>query len=225
MNPARILTVCMAAMLAGGAALAAEPAQGIAAKVLALTGAETRIVWLRHKQWETNKGGVDGGAGFSIMAFDTGGKGERELVPEGEYFNPLITPSGRQVIYSAKTDGKLRIHCVDWNGANSRILADGFAQWTWRDPATGIEWVYASNAAGNKGQFVDRFQLDKPEVKERIYTGRLANRFSLSADGTRAAGEFSWPNAGMLYFRTGQVDRPVLQCLEQVRGEGHGLPV
>ncbi len=45
----------MAAILAGGsAALAAEPAKGktapapgMAAKVLELTGAETRIVWLR----------------------------------------------------------------------------------------------------------------------------------------------------------------------------------
>jgi hypothetical protein len=141
------------------------------------------------------------------MVFDTGGKGERELVPEGDLYNPLISPSGRRVIYSAKTDGKLQIHRVDWNGENSRILSDGFAQWTLRDPATGIEWVYASNAGGEGGEFVDRFQLDKPETRERVYTGRLANRFSLSADGTRAVGEFPWPAAGMLYFRTGQVDR------------------
>ncbi|HUU95344.1 MAG TPA: hypothetical protein VM487_06370, partial [Phycisphaerae bacterium] len=105
MNTGRILTVCMAAVLAGGsAALAAEPAAGknapapapgIAAEVLALTGAETRIVWLRHKQWETYTGTVDAGVGFSIMAFDTGGKGERELVPAGEIYNPLISPDGR----------------------------------------------------------------------------------------------------------------------------------
>ena len=214
-NPVKsFITACSLALLlaAGGAALAAEPAAGktapapgIAAKVLALTGAETRIVWLRHKQWETYKGSLDGGVGYSIMAFDTGGKGERELVPEGEIYNPLISASGRQVIYTATTDGKLRTHCVDWNGANSRVLGDGFAQWTWRDPATGVEWVYASDSGG--GTFVDRFQIDKPEVKERIYTGRLANRFSLSADGTRAAGEFPHPNTGMLYTRTGQVDR------------------
>ena len=111
------------------------------------------------------------------------------------------------LIYSAVTDGKLRIHCVDWNGANSRILGDGFAQWPWRDPATGIECVYASNTGSDKGEFVDRFQLDKPETRERIFTGRLANRFSLSADGTRAVGEFPWPAAGMFYPRTGQVDR------------------
>jgi hypothetical protein len=185
--------------------MAAEPAQGTEAKVLALTGAETRVVWLRNKQWETGKPSVDGGIGFSIMAFDTGGKGERELVPEGEIYNPLISPSGSRVIYSATTDGKLRIHCVDWNGENRRLLGEGSALWPWRDPATGVEWVYASNAGG--GEFVDRFQLDKPEIKERMYTGRLANRFSLSSDGTRAVGEFPWPAAGMLYFRTGQVDR------------------
>jgi len=197
-----ILTV--GGMLVGGAP---DIRADIAASVLQLTGAETRIVWLRNKQWQTNKGGVDGGVGCSIMAFDTGGKGERELVPEGELYNPLISPGGRQVIYTAKSDGKLRIHCVDWNGANSRMLGDGFAQWPWRDPDTGVEWVYASNAGGNDAAFVDRFRLDNPETRERIYSGRLANRFSLSADGTRAVGEFPWPNAGMLYTRTGQVDR------------------
>ncbi|HUT59862.1 MAG TPA: hypothetical protein VNA25_18620, partial [Phycisphaerae bacterium] len=216
-NPVKsFVSACSLALLlvAGSAALAADPAagknapapaQGTEAKVLELTGAETRVVWLRNKQWETGKPSVDGGAGYSIMAFDTQGKGERELVPAGEIYNPLISPSGHRVIYTAKTDGKLQIHAVDWNGANSRILSDGFALWTWRDPATRIEWVYASNSGD--GQFVDRFQLDKPETRERIYTGPVANRFSLSADGTRAVGEFPWPNAGLLYTRTGQVDR------------------
>ncbi|HUT10065.1 MAG TPA: PKD domain-containing protein, partial [Thermoguttaceae bacterium] len=199
--------LALVALLAALCWDAPAAAADLATQIRQLTGAETRIVWLRHKQWETYKGSLDGGPGYSIMAFDTGGKGERELVPEGEIYNPLISPSGRRVIYSATTDGKLHIHCVDWDGANSRILTDGFAQWTWRDPATGIEWVYASNAGGNDASFVDRFQLDKPESRERMYTGRLANRFSLSADGTRAVGEFPWPAAGMLYFRTGQVNR------------------
>ena len=193
----------LAALCWGAPAAAADPAT----QIRELTGAETRIVWLRNKQWETDKPNVDGGIGFSIMAFDTQGKGERELVPEGEIYNPLISPSGSRVIYSAVTDGKLRMHCVDWNGENRRLLGEGFALWPWRDPATGIEWVYASNAGGNDGAFVDRFQLDKPEDRERVYTGRLDNRFSLSADGTRAVSEFPWPNAGMLYTRTGQVDR------------------
>jgi hypothetical protein len=150
---------------------------------------------------------VDGGTGCSIMALDTGGQGERELVPTGELYNPLISPDGRRVIYTAKTDGTLRIHCVDWNGENDRVLGDGFGQWTWQDPATGIVWVYASDAGGNSAKFVDRFQLDEPDTRERFYTGKVANRFSLSADGTRAAGEFPHPNTGMLYTRTGQLDR------------------
>jgi len=186
---------------ADGAATSAE----VAARVLKLTGAETRIVWLRNKQWQTKKGSVDGGGGFSIMALDTGGQGERELIPTGELYNPLISPSGRRVIYTAKAGGKLRIHCVDWNGANSRIVGDGYGQWIWRDPASGVEWVYMSNV--NNGDFVDRLQLDNPEVRERIYTGKLSNRFSLSADGTRVVSEFPHPNTGMLYTRTGQLDR------------------
>ncbi len=201
-----ILTV--GGMLVGGAPdVRADRAQ----EILDMTGAKTRIVWLRHRHWEDSKTkiGLDGGAGYSIMALDTGGQGERELVPEGEIYNPLISPGGRRVIYSAVSDGKLRIHCVDWNGGNSRILGDGFAQWTWRDPDTNINWVYMSPgnaAAGGSAQSVERFQLDKPETRERIYTGPVANRFSLSADGTRGVGEFPHPKAGMLYTRTGQVD-------------------
>jgi hypothetical protein len=178
-----------------------------AAEVRRLTGAETRIVWLRNKRWQTNKGGVDGGEGCALMAFDTDGKGERELVPEGELYNPLISPSGRHAIYTAKTDGKLQIHCVDWNGENSRVLGEGHALCAWRDPATGGEWVYASDAGGNSARFVDRFRLDGPATREKVYPGSVSNRFSVSADGTRAASEFPHPNSGMLYTRTGQVDR------------------
>ena len=181
------VSVCCLLPSIGMAADAAAQTGDPAKQIRQLTGAETRIVWLRNKQWETDKPNVDGGVGFSIMAFDTGGKGERELVPVGEIYNPLISTSGRQVIYSAKTDGKLQIHCVDWDGANRRVLGEGFAQWLWRDPATGIEWVFASND-NSGGQFVDRFQLDKPKTRESIYKGPVANRFSLSADGTRAVG-------------------------------------
>ena len=195
------LVALLAALCWGAPAAAAD----LATQIRELTGAETRVVWLRNKQWETDKPNVDGGVGFSIMAFDTGGKGERELVPEGNIVNPLISPSGSRVIYSAKTDGKLRMHCVDWNGENSRLLGDGFAQWAWRDPATGIEWVYTTSMV-HKGDFIDRFQLDEPEKRERVFTGIVEQHLSLSADGTRATGEFPWPAAGMLYTRTGQVD-------------------
>ena len=156
-NPVKsFITACSLALLlvAGGAALAAElpagktaPAPGIAAKVLELTGAETRIVWLRNKQWETSKGGVDGGADFSIMAFDTGGKGERELVPavpEGEIYNPLITSDGRRVIYTTG-DGGISLSGGDRKTLTpARLLAENnhiynFSRWcrTYR-PAIGV---------------------------------------------------------------------------------------
>lgn len=201
--------------LSSVAVKAAEPAgrgnaaglsADVAARVLALTGAETRIVWLRNKHWQTGKGGVDGGAGCALMALDTAGKGERELAPEGELYNPLIAPGGGRVVFTAKTDGKLRIQCVDWNGENRRVLGDGYGLWTWRDPATGIDWVYASDAAGNSATFVDRFRFDEPTTRERVYSNSLANRFSLSADGTRAVAEFPHPHTAMLFIRTGQLD-------------------
>ena len=97
--------LALVALLAALYWAAPAAAADVATQIRELTGAETRIVWLRNKQWETGKPSVDGGIGYSIMAFDTGGKGERELVPAGEIYNPLISPSGRQVIYSATTDG------------------------------------------------------------------------------------------------------------------------
>jgi hypothetical protein len=198
----------LVALLAGLLSAAPAAAADLATQIRQLTGAETRIVWIRHKRWEGQPTDhLDGGAGYSIMALDTEEKtGERELVPEGEIYNPLISPNGDRVIYSSglKTGHKFLIHCVGWNGANSRVLSAGYGMCLWRDPATGIEWVYASN--DRYGDLLDRFQLDKPKVREKLYTGPKSHRLSVSADGTRAAGELPWPNAGMLDLRTGQVD-------------------
>ena len=73
------LVALLVGLLAAAPAAAADPAT----QIRQFTGAQTRIVWIRHKQWETAKKlGLDGGPGYSIMVFDTGGKGERELVPE-----------------------------------------------------------------------------------------------------------------------------------------------
>jgi hypothetical protein len=198
--------LALVALLAGLLSPAPAAAADVATQIRQLTGAETRIVWIRHKQWEGKPTDhLDGGSGYSVMAFGTEEKtGERELVPEGEIYNPLISPSGDRVIYNAKRDGKLQIHCVDWNGANSRVLSDGYGMWLWRDPATGIEWVYASN--DRYGDLLDRFQLDNLKVREKLYTGPKSHRLSVSADGTRAAGELPWPNTGILDLRTGQVD-------------------
>jgi hypothetical protein len=66
----------MAAMLVAGLFAAAPAAAAdLATQIRQLTGAETRIVWLRNKQWETKNSTfnpVDGVVGCSIMAFDTG---------------------------------------------------------------------------------------------------------------------------------------------------------
>jgi len=130
-------------------------------------------------------------------------------VPEGEHYNPPISPSGRQVIYIAGPPGtkKIQVRAVDWDGSNDHVLTDGYGLWVWRDPATALEYACTSNAGGNEGRYGDLVRLDQPETRKRIYSGQVANRFSVSADGTRAFGEFLWPNAGMLYPRNGQVDR------------------
>ena len=75
-NPVKsFLSACMLALLLlaasdasdafGAEAEAKAPAApaDVAASILQLTGAETRIVWIRNKQWEGGQMGlVDGGA-------------------------------------------------------------------------------------------------------------------------------------------------------------------
>ena len=242
------LVALLAGLLAAAPAAAADPAT----QIRELTGAETRIVWLRCADWEELRqpqgateaidttrfklgfdspdtakrntvirpgAHVDGGGAslyqpnighihdkrgsFAVMVFDTAEGKEREIVPVGWNFNPLITPDGTQVIYSTGIPpwagpGR-KIYCINTDGTGQRVLHDGFAQWIWKDPTNGTVWVYYSNDDGHNGVFsgVSRLRLDDPTIVEKVYSGDIQNRFSLSADGTRAVSEFPWPNAGM----------------------------
>jgi len=237
---------------AADAAAAGLSAAGLPAKIEALTGAHTKIVWLRANDWrevrksaarlridgtrfkcDLNKeaeaantllepaANVDGGGkdtyipkvghwldkkgAFEIWALDTQDGKERRVVEQGRNYNPLITPDGSRIVYTSGIPGwqgpSTKIHVVNWDGSGERELCDGYAEWAWCDPRTGIVWVYY---AEDKRDFENiwRVQLDKPDVREKVYEGAVTNRFSISADGTRAAGEFPHPNAGMVDLRT-----------------------
>jgi hypothetical protein len=68
------------------------------------------------------------------------------------------------------------------------------------DPASGIEWVYmiAKEEEDYQGEPVVRFQLDDPSVSEIVWDQQDVtwDNFQLSADGTRASGQFPHPRGG-----------------------------
>lgn len=244
--------IAAAVLLACTVFCSARAAADLAADIEAMTGAHTKIVWLRADDWrevrkrpgrtsinekrfkadlvdkakEANTllepaASVDGGGkdtyipntghwldqqgAFAIWAFDTRAGKERQIVPQGRNYNPLITPDGGRIVYTTGIPGwqgpSTKIRVVNWDGTGDREVCDGYGEWVWCDQQTGTIWVYY---AEDRRDFENiwRVQLDKTDVKEKLYDGRVTNRFSVSADGTRAGGEFPHPNAGMLDLRT-----------------------
>ena len=188
-----------AAVLAASAAaacLARTALADAAAEVKALTGARTRIVWARDAG--DGHDAFAGGDTFKLMGLDThDGRGEREiLATPSNYAKPLVTPRGGRVVFTNRRTDKTFV--VNWDGSNLREITAGWAADVWLEPATGVEWVYVRTGSGNATPIV-RYQIDKPDVREPVWdkTPVDIDSFQLSADGTRAAGMFPWPESGV----------------------------
>ncbi|NQT20996.1 MAG: PKD domain-containing protein, partial [Planctomycetes bacterium] len=184
-------TVC-ASIITCIAALWATAADDLAAQIVEMTGARTKLVW-QHQVTITPGNNWDATtAEYELAVYDTADGKQRVILPgPANYSNPCLTADGSRIVFADAPNGKAYV--VDWDGRNKRLLINGYSLDTWADPKTGTDWVYADS-----GGKVIRFQLDNPEVREVVWdkTG-VANRFRVSADGTRAGGEFSWPNAGV----------------------------
>jgi hypothetical protein len=172
---------------AGAAARDSRPA-GV--RIESITGAPTRVVWVQD---------VPGARSQRLMGLDSrDGAGERTIVKDlWGVCTPLITPDGQRVMF---THGR-QVQVVNWDGTGLRKLVDGQLADVWVDPADGTEWVYVVTGDGDTGP-VRRFRSDDPGDGERAWdrtdvtVGRGGN-FQLSADGTRAAGMFTWPDAAV----------------------------
>lgn len=182
-------------LLATGAAFAGEPAEqtkDLAARIFEMTGARTKIVW-EHQVGTDPKNNWDGTtAEYELVGFDTDEGEQRVILPgPASYAHPSITPDGRRIVYcDAKTN---KVHVVDWDGTNKKHIADGYFLSAWVDPETGIEWAFFYH-----DEKTIRCQIDDPKVREVVWdqTG-MSMRFTVSADGTHAGGEFPWPRCGV----------------------------
>ncbi|WP_038169173.1 LamG-like jellyroll fold domain-containing protein [Verrucomicrobium sp. BvORR106] len=165
-----------------------------------------RVVWTRTEDEEDFY--LKGGTG-TLFGYDTeDGKGERAILSElRSYASPMLTPDGRQVVFTHQT--KHKCYVVGFDGANLRELSAGYASDIWSDPATGVTWVYVRTGWRDVRAPVRRFRLDDPSVSEEVWTKSGTGQpqtawFHLSGDGKLAADAFPWPQCGLADMGTGE---------------------
>lgn len=176
------------------AAAAAEDSP--AAAIRKLTGADTRLVWLRGTNGRGRAFGPAGGGDrfYTIVALDTdenGGK-ERGLVPEaGSWSMPMITPTGRQVVWS---DGDKNVWIADWSGQNRRVVMQADTVVGVAENPVGVEWVYVAEGKNPNGEgylTIARHRLDKPQVREVVWSNTPAiGQWGFTRDGKYGASRF-----------------------------------
>jgi hypothetical protein len=178
---------------AGGLADAAS-GERLAAEILEMTGgARAKLVWQRRPSLFPG-GGETRESTYSLVVFDTDERKERELVPGPvSCANPGITPDGSGVVYS---DIENRTsYLVSWDGKTRRKLLSGdffYAFGVWRDPKTGIDWLYAG----------DNFQ---PEKFMRVWGEKTE---ALGIGGKKEQAFHEWTQMSATAVKRYRLDNP-----------------
>ena len=171
--------------------------------VEALTGAHTRIVWVQDTQERTDV--FARGDQLRLMGFDSrDGRGERVILAGPDNFaKPLFVADGNTIVFSNYLDG--HVYRVDWEGTEVVRLVKGRALDVWRDQR-GVDWVFVGTepASGGAPSYhrVTRHRIDDPAISEHVWKGQPVGEdsFQLSADGRVAAGNFPWPECGIMHI-------------------------
>jgi hypothetical protein len=163
---------------------------------------------------------------FAVWGLDSHEGRERELVPVGRLFNPLLTPDGRRIIYTreivaADDTTRFETHEVDWDTGTGQMLTHGYALAVHDDRQSGERWLFGTD----RFDAVWREPLGQPDRRQVVYRGPFSRRFSLAGDGLSACGEFPWPQVGVLDLTTGVVDRRGLRdgCNSSIAPDGSGF--
>ena len=190
------------------------------AEIEKLTGAHTRVVWAQYQKPKSAEPYSNNNSHFLMGLDSRDGLGAHPILAvNGNYSRPLITSDGGSILYSDKRltrdDNNNKqyhpiIQLTDWKGTVPKTLSEGYAVDTWRDPATGAEWVYAvrdfvsSTRIAIEAKKMIRFPLNDPSKEELVWdqTAVSPDNIQLSRDGSRASGQFPWPNVGQ--FLLGQ---------------------
>ncbi len=144
-------------------------------------------------------------------------------------YTPVFTTDGAQVIYfrgpsDEKGEAKVEVApgSKPWNSPEAlngdpeagtsqilawdqskptkpRTLCQGWVMHAWRDPKTGVEWLYLNRPpADGQPAVLVRQRLDDPKKFEPVFDESVyATGAGISADGTRMSGMFPWPKCGV----------------------------
>lgn len=175
-------------------------------------GTHTRLVWLQD-----HGDGADSlahGKNLKLYGYDSrDGRGERPLLEKADnYFRPLFTPDGEQVIVSNRLTR--RIALVDWHSGKVKDLGEGVAVAVWQEPGRNFTpwksniWVYCFSGLQPENKYgtsqpLYRFRLDNPKKKELLWdkTNMAWDNVQLSRDGQLLGGLFPWPDGGVLWTK------------------------
>lgn len=162
-----------------------------------VTGNRTKIVFARCVAGDGNSDLIT--PDYSLGGFDSYRNEFYEVVSGPRYCaNPIITPDGNAVLFSDL--GQKRVNIVSWAGTDARMFVSGYALSVQRDTATKTDWVYVSDSA--YGNSITRYNLTDTSQHETIWDKtRVSIRFTVSADGRFAGGEFPWPVAGEISIK------------------------
>lgn len=199
--------------------------------VEAATQARARLVWCEDAGDGTDTLGDRNK--FRLRALDTrDGRGARNLLWfAGPYTRPMIVPSGDRVVFTDRK--RLGVYVVNWDGSNCRQITNGYAVAVWKEPKSGIDWVYVQGGTNEWGDVFDRnpiwrCQIDHPEINEVVWnktpvSARASGNFQVSADGSKAAGLFPWPLAGVAELPNRTLHRFGSGCWTSMAGDGTDL--
>ncbi|HUT61899.1 MAG TPA: hypothetical protein VNA25_29020 [Phycisphaerae bacterium] len=168
-----------------------------AAAIRGLTGAHTRITWLRDRDENVNSWGF--GTNTMIVGLDTDdGKGERPIVADQSGVAwPFFTPDGKGLVFTRVDFGpplKRHLMYVNWDGTGLREIALGWlVAATVKDPKEGFTWLYGLAEAEGGKLVVKRIRMDKPEVVESLWDREGGpGGMTVSPDGKYVGGVYNF---------------------------------
>ncbi len=187
-----------------------------------LAGRRLRITWIQ----DTADGSdyLAHGTNLQLMVMDSDdGRGEHAIIPPGRNITkPMFTVDGERIVFSDRLRGTM--HIVNRDGTDLETVGPGFALLTWRDPESGVEWLYFAEGWVDGDQLlsthgsISRRALPEPGRRSRWPLSRIRHKlraqavwkqthvsedsFQLSADGRYASAVFPWPEVGVLDMQT-----------------------
>jgi hypothetical protein len=196
----------------------------LADRLREFAGGAVRLAWVRLEDDQDIYAHGPTGTLWGLDSED--GTGERRLLAEpGSYARPLINADGSQVVF---TDAVTRsVRAVNWDGTGLRTLCDGYAGDIWRDPDTGVDWVYLRENWKETESAVVRVRLDDPETRETVWDSTAVGHqfgvwLQISGDGRLMAETLPWPVCALADLESGDYQPMGSGCWPGVAPDASG---